>query len=363
MTARNFLVARHDLHRTQVVDDPLASQPLADGQVRMAIVSFGLTANNITYGAFGDAMRYWGFFPSGDPAWGRIPVWGFGDVVESRVDGLAVGERFYGYWPMSHQLVLQPDRLGPGGFTDATACRRDLPLIYNQYVRCSTDPGYAVEHEAHIALLRPLFTTSFLLADFLAEHRAFGAETVLVSSASSKTAYGMAFCLRGSGPRLIGLTSPSHLAFTRSLGCYDEVLPYDAVGTLPSGLPVVYVDFSGSATLRRAVHGHFGDALQHSAAVGGTHWADLAGQERLAGPRPTLFFAPSRAQQRLADWGPVAFRQKLHARWEGFIAALQSADPPWMTVTHSHGAAAVQAVYLRLLDGQLDPTDGQMLSM
>ena len=45
--------------------------------MRLAIVSFALTANNITYAAFGDAMNYWQFFPvPGDDgaAWGCIPV-------------------------------------------------------------------------------------------------------------------------------------------------------------------------------------------------------------------------------------------------------------------------------------------------
>jgi hypothetical protein len=65
-----------------------------------------LTSNNITYAAFGDAMSYWQFWPGtgDDPdgtAWGCIPVWGFGTVVQSLHPGVAVGERLYGYWPMA----------------------------------------------------------------------------------------------------------------------------------------------------------------------------------------------------------------------------------------------------------------------
>ena len=112
------------------------------------------------------------------------------------------------------------------GFVDGAAHRKDLPEVYNRYLRCSSDPAYRVEHEALIALLRPLFITSFLIDDFLADNAFFGASTVLVSSASSKTAYGLGFCLalrRGSAgaPTSVGLTSPSNLAFTEALGCYD----------------------------------------------------------------------------------------------------------------------------------------------
>ena len=96
------------------------ARPLADGEVRLRIDSFALTSNNITYAAFGDAMKYWEFFPTGDPAWGCIPVWGFADVVESRAEGVAVGRasvRLPARW--ADYLVVQPGRVGQRGFVDA----------------------------------------------------------------------------------------------------------------------------------------------------------------------------------------------------------------------------------------------------
>ena len=73
----------------------------------------------VTYAAFGETMNYWGFFPADDPDWGRIPVWGFANVVESRCDGINPGERVYGYWPISTHAVLQPERVNSSGFVDA----------------------------------------------------------------------------------------------------------------------------------------------------------------------------------------------------------------------------------------------------
>ena len=49
-------------------------------------------------------------------------------------------------------------------------------------------------------MYRPLFFTSFMLADQLEDNDWFGAEVLVLSSASSKTAYGTAFLLRGQGP-------------------------------------------------------------------------------------------------------------------------------------------------------------------
>src|SRR5438477_12264478 len=93
-----------DTRRTQPSD--VALEP---GRARLRVDRFGLTTNNITYAVFGDAMRYWDFFPV-EPGWGCIPVWGFADVVASNSDGCAVGERVYGYLPMASDLIVEPGR-------------------------------------------------------------------------------------------------------------------------------------------------------------------------------------------------------------------------------------------------------------
>lgn len=361
-----FVVERKELSRTHWVHrDPA---PLADGDVRFAIDRFALTANNITYAAFGDAMNYWGFFPTGDAATGCIPVWGFADVSESRCEGIAVGERFYGYWPIASDVVLQPVRVNAAGFSDGAEHRRELHAVYNHYLRCSADPGYSAAHEAEQALLRPLFTTSFLIDDFLADHGFFGARSVILSSASSKTAYGTAFCLalrRGTADavRVVGLTSPTNLGFTRSLGCYDEVSTYEHVGTLPADTASVYVDFSGSVALRAAIHHRFGDRLMYSCSVGGTHWDELGSGKGLPGPRPTLFFAPAQIKKRLADWGPGGLQQRLAAAWTAFMRPVAEAQEPWLTVVSGRGAAAVESTYAALLGGSINPAEGHLLSV
>jgi hypothetical protein len=366
MTTHTFVVARNDLRQTRWLK--LDSRPLSDGEVRLRIDHFALTANNITYGAFGDAMNYWAFFPTGDAATGCIPVWGFADVVESRADGVAVGERIYGYFPIADEVVLQPTRVGTGGFVDGAEHRRELHPVYNQYTRCSADPGYQAAREAEQALLKPLFTTSFLIDDFLVDNDFFGARSVLLSSASSKTAYGTAHCLaqrRGSpgAPAIAGLTSPSNMAFTQGLGCYDTVLAYAAVNTLPADVPTVYVDFSGSVAVRAAVHSHFDSQLKYSCSVGGTHWDALGSGKGLPGPKPTLFFAPAQIKKRLADWGPAETQRRLGAAWLGFIGQVTDAREPWMHVVRGQGAAAVEAVYSAVLAGTSKPSDGHVLSV
>ena len=371
---QRFQVARQDLRRTRLVADPdaPAARPLADGEARLRIDTFALTANNITYAAFGEAMKYWQFFPTGDAEWGCIPVWGFAEVVESRAEGVAAGERLYGYLPMGTYLVVQPGRASARGFVDASAHRRDLPAVYNQLVRCAADPGYTAGREAQQALLQPLFVTSFLIDDFLAENGFFGAAQLLLSSASSKTAYATAFFLarrRGvpGAPRVVGLTSAGNLDFCHGLGCYDQLQTYEEATTLDAAVPTVYVDFAGNADLRRRVHGHFSEQLRYSCAVGGTHWAELGAGSGLPGPRPVLFFAPARIAQRSAappaGWGTAELQQRIGVAWRDFVTAVDNPADPWLRVQIGCGAVAVSAALLAQLDGRVDPRSGLMLSL
>ena len=367
-------VARADLHSARAVPDPdaPAARPLAEGEARLRIHRFALTANNITYAAFGEAMHYWDFFPTGDPAWGCIPVWGFAEVAESRAPGLGVGERYYGYWPMGRWLVLRPERIGPRGFVAGGAHRSALPAVYNQAVRCDADPSYLAAQEAEQALLKPLFTTSFLIDDFLAEEGFFGAPQVLLSSASSKTAMAAAFCLarrRGTATavRVLGCSSPRNLDFCRSLGVYDQLLSYDAIGTLDPQQRTVYVDFAGNADFRRRVHEHFRDALAYSCSVGGTHWQALGGGRELPGPKPALFFAPAHIARRSAPppggWGAALLNQRIGEAWSAFLQRVATADPPWLRVRDFVGAQAACEALAAMVDGRADPREGWMLSV
>jgi hypothetical protein len=362
MTTTTLLVRQGRLGDTKIAtrDD----SALAPGQVRVRIASFALTANNITYAAFGDAMSYWKFFPSGEEGWGVVPVWGFGDVVQSAHPGIAVGERLYGYWPMADFVVLQADRLSPQTFMDAAPHRAALPAIYNQYLRTAADPLYTRDTEDLQSLLRPLFTTSWLIDDLLADNDFFGARTLLLSSASSKTAYATAFLLaQRSGIEIVGLTSPRNRAFCEGLGCYSRVLAYDELDAIPADTACVYVDFAGDAPLRQRVHERFGDNLRYSCSVGGTHVEALGGTKGLPGPRPVLFFAPAQGKKRAEEWGNDEFLRRVREGWHAFLAKANNASQPWIVVRRHQGAQGVQSVYAEVLAGRIDAREGQILSL
>ena len=377
MNTTQFLVQKNQLQNTEMRHAP--ELPLADGQVRIGIDKFALTSNNITYAAFGDAMNYWHFFPvapqvnsaADGTAMGSIPVWGFGMVLETRHAGVAVGERLYGYFPMATQVILQPVRSTPAGFYDGAPHRAELHSVYNNYLRCSADPYYTVESEEVQALLRPLFTTSWLIDDFMADNAFFGAEqtgtgspgVALLSSASSKTAYGTAFMLKErAGVEVVGLTSPGNVAFCESLGCYSRVLTYDQLDQIAADHACVYIDFAGNAVLRLAIHSRFVN-LKYSCSIGGTHVENLGGARDLPGPRATLFFAPAQIKKRAADWGPASLNERLVKAWFAFAKVVCNPAKPWLTVVHHTGVAQVQGAYAHVLQGKGDPREGHILSL
>jgi hypothetical protein len=353
----DFLIDRQNLEQTRFTEGPpLEAGP---GQAVLRVAHFGLTSNNITYAQFGVAMSYWNFFPAPE-GWGRMPVWGFAEVSSSGVAALAAGSRVYGYLPPSSELLVEPTHVVPGGFLDASAHRGALPAAYNGYTATGADPIYDEATEDQQMLLRPLFFTSWLLDDFLRESEMFGAGTVVLSSASSKTASGLAYLLsRDRAAQVIGLTSARSADFTRGLGVYDHVISYDELEQLPDEV-AVYVDMAGNSELRGAVHSHFGDQLRHSAVIGATHHDSMgAVPGELPGPRPTFFFAPDRVSKRRSDWGAAGLEQRIADSWHPYLDWVEG----WLQVIHGSGPEALQSAYLDLLAGRIDPATAHVLTL
>lgn len=326
---------------------------LHEGQVLLAIEKYALTANNITYAVVGDGFGYWNFFPTGEAAWGIVPVWGFARVAASRHPDIAVGERVYGYLPMASHLLVTPGSVSAAGFVDSAAHRKGLAIIYNQYSRLGTGtaPG-----EDERALYQPLFTTSFLIEDVMHQAGWHGAQAVLLTSASSKTALALALVTRNLSPQIrrIGLTSPGNSAFVRETGLYDEVLTYDQLGSADAARPIVSVDFAGNGKLLAAIHAHWQNNLKFSSLVGATHIEERKGARDLQGPAPVMFFAPTAAEALLKTIGPAEFRARVDAQFHAFVAAMAG----HLGIEQLDGEQALKNAYLEMLANQVAPDRG-----
>ncbi|GIE31118.1 hypothetical protein Ait01nite_041630 [Actinoplanes italicus] len=349
-----FAVARNDLSRTSLTEG--ATPELAAGEALLRVDRVGLTANNITYAVLGESMRYWRFFPGEPrglgPEWGLPPLWGFAEVAESATPGVEVGQRLYGYLPPAGHLVVRPERVDGTGFRDAAAHRADLPSPYNAYRSTEGDAAYRADREDLLILFRPLFFTSFMLADQVADNDFHGARQLIISSASSKTAYAAAHELHGRGPRLIGLTSAGNVDFTRSLGCYDEVLTYDDVDTLDPA-PAVYLDLSGAPATRAALRRRFGDLLLRDIAVGLTNQvpnAEAAGE---------VFFAPVQMRKRRQDWGREGLDRRFAEAWHRFATLAEKS----LDVQVGSGPSALRQSWLDVLEGRVPPNAGRVVQL
>jgi hypothetical protein len=351
----DFLVRRDDLHQTRI--EETEAPEVQDGEALLAVDSFGLTTNNITYALMGDAMNYWNFFPAED-GWGHMPVWGFGEVADTKADGVPEGTRVFGYFPPSSYLVVQPDRPSQTDFVDVSPHRVNLPAAYNRYIRTDGDDAYDADSEDLQMLLWPLYFTSFLIDDFIEDEDRFGAEALIVSSASSRTSSALGWLAsRHDGLEVVGLTSPHNVEFTDSLGVYDKVVPYSEIESLEQK-PSIYVDVAGDAKVRSAVHGRLADELKHSAAVGLTHREDLGGGHDLAGPKPVFFFAPDRLKKRTEDWGPEGLNKRIRETWREYANWVSG----WLRVERAEGPKEIERIYLELLDGKTDPAVGHVVS-
>jgi hypothetical protein len=353
----DFLVKRDDLRECRIAEAP--PPEIEAGQALLRVDSFGLTANNITYAVFGGAMHYWDFFPAED-GWGRVPMWGFAEVERSEAGGVAPGARVFGYLPPSSHLVVVPAGAGEAGFVDGSPHRASLPSAYHRYLTTGSDPFYRPDTEEIQMLLRPLFFTSFLIDDQLADEGFATSGPVLISSASSKTAIAAAFMLsRRDGVELVGLTSPRNAGFVEGLGIYDRTVTYDAIDSLES-VPATFVDIAGDGAVRRAVHSHHGDRLVHSMTVGVTHWEELAaGAGELPGPTPTFFFAPDRVTKRSEDWGRAGLETRVAKAWHPFCEWTGG----WLETIRGEGFDAVRDAYLDVLEGNVDPKHAHVLRL
>jgi Protein of unknown function (DUF2855) len=182
----------------------------------------------------------------------------------------------------------------------------------------------------------------------------------VLSSASSKTALGLAFLCKARRGQcaVVGLTSRANAAFVGHTGYYDRVVTYDDIRSLSQEPPAVFVDFAGNAAHAGAVHRTLGEQLTYSCSVGVTHWEKMAPAEELPGPPRIFFFAPDQARKRVGDWGAATFQRRVGEAMRTFLASTR-----WLRIVEGRGQAAVESVYRAMLEGKADPAEGHILSL
>jgi len=345
-------IDRSDIRKFRMeVCEPAA---LAPGEVRLTLERFALTSNNISYALGGDFLDYWGFFPA-EAGWGRLPAMGYGIVSESANPDVAVGGRYFGFFPVGNEHIVQA-QLSRNGFIDAGAHREKHAMAYRTFDKV---PDIERENNNAMLIFRGLFMTSFLAEDFLREQNFFDATQVVITSASSKTSIALAHCLRANSTmRVIGLTSDANVDFVNSIGEYHDVVTYSEISTLNALVPTVLMDMAGNPEIVAGIHTHFGESLKYSCSIGATHWDQTSHRVDIPGPKPQFFFAPSQLSKRGKEWG----REELNNRLETALNTFIEGSKQWLRIEHARGADAVSNTYAQLVAGNMPPEIGNILS-
>jgi hypothetical protein len=366
-------IRRASIGEAEVHEEPHVE--LEDGQIRLRIDRFAVTANNISYAGAGDLLGYWDFFPPSDPTtWGRVPAVGYAEIVESRNADLPVGGRFHGWFPMADTVTFTATATSDG-FRDDGAHRQMHAPIYRSYTRTDLDPLHdpAPDGEDRHALLRVLLLTGFLADEFFADSGGatadgappfFGAEQVIVLSASSKTAIGFSQrAAKRDGLAVVGLTSSANAEFVGSLGFYDSVVTYDRINDPDAGIPIVdsvVIDMAGNPNVLAAVHRLLGDRIKHSMMIGRSHHDAVAtaAPAPLPGPAPQFFFAPTELDRLVVGWGVDEYRRRITDATHEFIEASRG----WMTIDERRGPDGPASAWASVYAGEVSPDVGVIAS-
>lgn len=346
----SFLVKKHAIQQTKVIEQAAIDKAaLKEGEVLVQIEQFALTANNITYAVTGNRIGYWHFYPVGNE-WGIIPAWGFAKVIASKQAKIAEGSRIYGFLPMQQHTILTPGNFQDNGFSDVSSHRSKLPSVYNFYNLIDKDPSFRQASEAVEMIFRPLFTTSFLLNYYLHENDFFDAEQVIITSASSKTGFTLAFLLKqalekvGKNIQITGLTSGKNKSFVEGLGFYEQVQTYNNLSGL-TNKPACIVDFAGNHNLLDMLQKQLANLHKHTTLVGLSHWEEET-EVRAEG---SFFFAPDWIKKVNKEWGFAKFQASLAESWQSFTGLGEQK----IQVKNIEGLDKLNHFYQDVLKGQV----------
>ena len=287
-------------------------------------------------------------------------MWGFAEVEESRGRGVEPGTRLYGYLPpSSHLLVTPADADGPASWTPRRT-GRSSPRPTTAIWRPRPTPSTAPAPRTIQMLLRPLFFTSFLIDDQLADEGLVTGGPIVISSASSKTAIAAAFLLaQREGVELVG----AHLARERRVRRGPRYLRAHRLLRRDRHAR------AGPGHLRRHRRRRRGAprrplALRRPARAqhgGGRHplGAARCGGGRAARAGAGLLLRAGPRRQALPTGAAVGLESRVADAWRPFCEWIDG----WLETIGDTGFEGVRRVWLEVLEGRVPPGNAHVLSL
>lgn len=245
---------------------------------------------------------------------------------------------------------------------------------YHQIIRCDKDPQYTATPEAEdlTMIYRPLFWTAYWCEDWLnsSGYRG-GVSSVVISSASAKTAFCLAYLIakrvnRGEAKqmRVLGLTSRRNMGFTQGLGLYDEVIEYGEIGGYFGSKCAeekwLYIDVAGNEELNAEVESYLGQRLKAVVQLGvTTHSPRSPATSKIKDLGKENFFMPEWLDVRRSQLPVQEIIQRQNKAW----AEMMQDCKLWIELERVHGADKVMLAYERVIREGFTPTVGHVWSM
>lgn len=230
------------------------------GTVSLEILKSGLTANNTFYLRFGDKdpFNFFHCYPVDSTAelvqdkstshdeFVHPPAWGVAQVVASTIDEIVVGTKYLGHLPIATSVTFKDVSVNEEG--NMVVKRPKVDAAYNVFRKIDPDDALLTEEYGDLALVCwPGIMTGFGCFSTLQMKGYYGADNLVITSASSKVALALAFYLKDSGKNVVGYTSKSNVPFCQSTGLYSQILDYDA--DLDPEKKYVFIDIVGRSDI------------------------------------------------------------------------------------------------------------------
>ena len=257
---------------------------------------------------------------------------------------------------------------------------------YNQVIRCAADAQYDSDPLAEdlTMLYRPLYWTSFWCEDWLftSGYRG-GAKLIFISSASSKTAFCLAYCIQlrirnkeiPVDTKVIGLTSKRNVGFTKRLGLYHEVVSYDDINekSFNSGVRAIYTDVAGSDRFNKKLLTVRGPVFVAVIKLGMSNVTPTKFDATNAWTKNTTLEGATSEEALefetffMVEWLAVRVKQfsvkeivGMQAdAWKRFLVDAKS----WVEITRVYGGEKVKTAYDSALENGLRAEDGYVWSL
>jgi hypothetical protein len=309
------------------------------------------------------------------------PVWGICKVAKSNNDDVKVGTHYFAQLPMGEKASFATATIDKED-DSMTIHRPETNPAYNVFQKIEPNAAYLSEEYGGLAVVCfPGIVTGFGLYFHLKMNEYFGADTIVLTSASSKVSLALALYLKEqkAGKNVIGYTSTSNKDFCDKTGLYDTILEYDDALTTEG--KVVMVDVAGAgkvykdnmasndivkllgvgnssstpeATSTFSTFSYIATLKMIMSMMGAPNWI-----RSWLNPTQELYLIFHTTDELKAKWGTEKYKATIEEYTKTFCVAASK----WMSTRVCETEDSIETAYGDIMNGNVPPTEAVVLNV